>query len=260
MVVAALTNPGGYDSHERLDWILGNSGDRLDLTDGARLLGKRGETLLIPGHRVVGDGHQRQRDQRFVTALSRVCGVHQVRIRFPRPTPLRSAIDPVRIAASIPPLRNDAVPNSLRCRPTPRRTRCPLLEPRRPQARSAAGGISSSVACPASLVEVSRPPELSTSPSPGPLDSPAVVDKSAPASGGEAGADDGPGGGASDAHGGRRGRGPGASPAPGSGEPSADGALEESVPVSARATLSPCPVVTSTPTPSATASAPTRPM
>ena len=121
-----------------------------------------------------------------------------------------------------------------------------------------AGGISSSVACPASLVEVSRPPELSRSIC-GAVDSPAVVDKSAPASVGAAGAVDGPGGGGSAPAGGAVAV-PVVPPAPASGEPSADGALEESVPVSARATLSPCPVVTSTPTPSATASAPTRPM
>ncbi len=75
--------------------------------------------------------------------------------------------------------------------------------------------------------------------------------------GGEPGAFDGPGGGASA---GGAVAVPVAPPAPAAGEPSAEGALEESVPVSARAMLSPCPVVTSTPTPSATASAPTRPM
>ena len=87
----------------------------------------------------------------------------------------------------------------------------------------------SSVACPASLVEVSRPPELSTSVC-GAVDSPPWW-ASRHRRGGAAGAVDGPGGGASASAGGAVAVAP---PAPGSGEPSADGALEESVPVSAR--------------------------
>ena len=46
-----------------------------------------------------------------------------------------SAVDAVTIGVDSP-LRNHGVPQSLRRRRTPRRARCPLLEPRRPQARS----------------------------------------------------------------------------------------------------------------------------
>ena len=121
----------------------------------------------------------------------------------------------------------------------------------------AAGISSSSVDCPASLVEVSTP-ELSTCIC-GAVDAPAVVGESTAESVGAAGAVDGPGGGASAAAGVPVAV-PLAPPASAPGEPFVDDAVDESVPVSARATLSPCPVVTSTPTPRATASAPTRPM
>ena len=234
----------------------------MDLTEGADVPGKRGKGVLIPhGHRVVGGGHQRQRDQRIVTALNRV---PRGPMEPARPDSCADSPESSRGAqyrsAWIPRLKESwcatASPAPTRA---PRRARCPLVELAWTSGAVDPGGISSSsVACPASLVEVSRPPELSRFIC-GVVDSPAVVGESAPASVSESGAVDGPGGGAS------------ASaavpvavavapPAPASGEPSADGALEESVPVSARATLSPCPVVTSTPTPSATASAPTRPM
>ena len=80
---------GGGDVHhardddlpQRRDGTAGNRGHRGDLTDGAGLRGERGEALLIPvGGRVVGDRPQRQRDQRDVSALGRVCGCPQVGI------------------------------------------------------------------------------------------------------------------------------------------------------------------------------------